>query len=260
MVELLKETKNLQIGMLLKMQMPFIKKQIEMLKDSVESFAKEEPVGDSIGPLCAAYMIDDSEVEEIAEDQVVAEKDIEGRHVFIIKPDGPAAVLGEVHDAIEKITEDNDIDKIVPIDAKGKLKGEERGSVVEGIGFAMGDRGKAERHWIEDIAVENGISIESVGINQDPMEDVLRPMKKEIFEAVPEVEESVKRAIMRSPEDSNVLVAGIGTTTGVGNDGEAYKEAEKVIKKNIKRMEKEKEEEKEEKPLSEKFSEWLTPY
>jgi len=260
MLELVKETKNLQIGMLLKMQMPFIEKQIKMLKESISCLAKEEPVGDSIGPLCAASLIGEAEVEEIAEDQVCAEKEIEGRNVFIIKPDGPAAVLGEVHDAVEKITEDNDIDKIIPIDAKGKLKGEERGSVVEGVGFAMGGRGKAERHWIEDIAVEEDITIESIGINQDPREDVIRPMKKEIYESVPEVKESVKRSIKRSPEGSNIIVVGVGISVGVGNDSEAVEEAEKIIKKNIKEMEKKREEEKESKSLGEKISDWLTPY
>lgn len=259
MVELAKETKNLQIAMMLKMQMPFIEKQITMLHDSVPCLANEEPVGDSIGPLSTASLIGDSEVEEIAEDQVMAEKDIEGRHVFIIKPNGPAAVLGEVHDAVEKICEENDIDKMVPIDAKGKLKGEETGSVVEGIGFAMGDRGAAERHWIEDIAVENDISIESIGINQSPREEVVRPMKKKIWKAVPKVKEATKRAIMRSPEGSNVLVVGVGISVGVGNDDEAVKEAEKIIKKNIKKMEKAKKEE-QKKPLSERIADLLTPY
>ncbi|MFP4150496.1 MAG: DUF1512 family protein [Candidatus Aenigmatarchaeota archaeon] len=260
MLELVKETKNLQIGMLLKMQMPFIEKQIKMLKESVSCFAKEEPVGDSIGPLCAASIIGDAEVKEIAEDQIYTEKEIEGRTVFIVKPDGPAAVLGEVYDAVEKITKENDIDKIIPIDAKGKLKGEERGSVVEGIGFAMGGRGKAERHWIEDIAVEQDITIESIGINQDPREDVVRPMKEEIYEAVPEVKEAVERAVKRSPEDSSILVVGVGISVGVGNDGDAVEEAEKVIKKNIEKMKEKRKKEKEEKSLGEKISDWLTPY
>ncbi len=260
MLELIKETNNLQIGMLLKMQMPFIEKQIKMLKESVPCLAKEEPVGDSIGPMCAASLIGDSEVEEIAEDQVCAEREIEGRNVFIIKPDGPAAVLGEVHDAVKKITEENDIEKIIPIDAKGMLKGEKRGSVVEGIGFAMGPRGKAERHWIEDIAVEQDITIESIGINQDPMEDVIRPMKREIYEAVPEVKEAVERAIKRSSEGCNIIVVGVGISVGVGNNAEAVEEAEEIIEKNIKKMEEKRKEEEEERGLGEKISDWLTPY
>ncbi len=260
LLELVKETKNLQIGMILKMQIPFIEKQIKMLKDSVMCLANEEPVGDSIGPMCAAAIIGDEEVEEIAEDHVCAEKEIEGRHVFITKPDGPSAVLGEIYDAIKKITDENDIDKIIPIDAKGMLKGEERGRVVEGVGFAMGPRGNAERHWIEDIAVEKDINIESIGINQDPMEDVIRPMKKEIYESVPEVKEAVRRAVMRSPEGSNVIVAGIGITVGVGNNGNAVEEAKDVIEKNIEIMEQKKKEEEENKGLGEKISDWLTPY
>ncbi len=260
MLELVKDTKNLQIGMILKMQMPFIEKQIKMLRESVPCLAKEEPVGDSIGPLCAASLIGDADVEEIAEDHVYAEKEIEGRHVFITKPKGPSAVLGEIYDAIEKITEENDIDKIIPIDAKGKLKGEKRGSVVEGIGFAMGDRGMAERHWIEDIAVEQDITIESVGINQDPMEDVVRPMKKEIYEAVPEVKEAVERAILRTKKGSNVIVVGVGITVGVGNDGDAVEEAEEVIMKNVEKMKEKERKEKENKTLGEKISDWLTPY
>ncbi len=260
MLELVKETKNLQIGMILKMQMPFIEKQIKMLKESVMCFANEEPVGDSIGPLCAASLIGDADVEEIAEDQVCAEKDIERRKVFIIKPNGPAAVLGEVHEAVESITEENDIDKIIPIDAKGMLKGEERGSVVEGIGFAMGPRGNAERHWIEDIAVENDITIESIGINQDPMEDVVRPMKKEIYEAIPDVKKAVKKSVMRSPEGSSIIVVGVGISVGVGNDADAVDEAEKIIMKNVKKMKKKEKEERESKTIGEKISDWLTPF
>lgn len=258
MLELVKETKNLQIGMVLKMQLPFIKKQIKMLKDSIECLAQEEPVGDSIGPLCAAHLIGDAEPEEVAEDVVCAEKEIEDRNAFIIKPRGPSAVLGDVYEAFEKVAEENEINKIIAIDAKGKMKGEEKGKVVEGIGFAMGARGNAERHWIEDIAAEEDIPIESIGINESPREDVVRPMRKEIYEAVPEVEAAVKRALKRTEEDSNAVIIGVGITVGVGNDGEAVEEAEKIIKKNIKKMEEEEEEEK--KPLIEKIASAMTPY
>lgn len=259
MVELMKELKNIQIGMILKMQLPMIEKQIKMLKDSVESFVEEEPVGDSIGPLCAASLMKDSEPEEIAEDHVCAEVEIEGRDVFVLKPNGPAAVLGEVHDAIETICENNDIDKIIPIDAKGKMKGEERGKVVEGIGFAMGPRGNAERHWIEDIAVEDDITIESIGIEQDPMEDTVRPMKEEIYEAVPEVRKKVKESIMRTPEDAKVIIAGIGISVGVGNTEEELEVTREKIEENIEKMEQEEEEEDDE-PLGEKIADALTPY
>lgn len=259
MVELMKELKNLQIGMLLKMQLPLIEKQIKMLKDSVECFVEEDPVGDSIGPLCAATLMEGTEPEEIAEDHMCAEKEIEGRKVFIMKPNGPEAVLGEVHEAIKKVCEENDIKKIIPIDAKGKMMGEKRGKVVEGIGFAMGPRGNAERHWIEDIAVDDDIVIESIGIEQDPMEDVVRPMKKEIYEAVPKVEEAVKESIRRTPEDAEIIVAGIGISVGVGNTAEELKVTRKRIEDNIKKMEAAEEEE-EEVPLAEKISDALTPY
>ncbi|MGC9310945.1 MAG: DUF1512 family protein, partial [Candidatus Aenigmatarchaeota archaeon] len=137
-IEMIKESKNFQIGMILQMQLPMIDKQVKALYASVPAFSGAIPVGDCIGPLYAANLIGTAKTSEITEGTVVAQKRIEGKEVFILKAKGPGANLGQIDEAIRKISSKNTIEKVITIDASGKLEGEKTGTVAEGIGFAMG--------------------------------------------------------------------------------------------------------------------------
>ena len=95
-IEIMKETKNFQIGMILQMQLPFIDKQIKALYSSVPAFIKSIPVGDCIGPLYAAQLIDKSKVKKISEGTVVASKKIDGKDVTNLPEYKRAPFIGRV--------------------------------------------------------------------------------------------------------------------------------------------------------------------
>ncbi|MCK4729795.1 MAG: DUF1512 family protein [Candidatus Aenigmarchaeota archaeon] len=232
-IELIKQTKNFQIGMILQMQLPFIDKQMKALSSSIPAFINNLPVGDCIGPLYAANIIGDSKTEEITEGTVVVKKKIKGKEVFILKADGPGANLGNVDEAIRKIVAKNKIDKIITIDASGALESEKIGLVAEGVGFAMGPRG-AERFFAETFLTDKNIPVDGVIVKMKP-EQALMPMKKEIKEALPFVDEAVWRCMKEVKK--KVIIVGVGLTVGVGNNKKAAELAEKNIDAYNKKIE-----------------------
>ena len=232
-IELVKQTKNFQIGMILQMQLPFIDKEMKALYSSIPALINNIPVGDCIGPLYAANIIGDSKTEEIAEGTVVAKKKIKGKEIFILKADGPGANLGNIDEAIKKIVAKNKIDKIITIDASGALESEKTGSVAEGVGFAMGPRG-AERFFAETFLTNKNIPVDGVIVKMKP-EQALMPMKKEIKEALPLVDEAVWRSMKEVKK--KVIIVGVGLTVGVGNNKKAAEIAEKKIDDYNKKIE-----------------------
>ncbi len=232
-IELIKQTKNFQIGMILQMQLPFIDKQMKALYSSIPALIESIPVGDCIGPLYAANIIGDSKTEKIAEGTVVAKKKLEGKDVFILKADGPGANLGNIDEAIRKIVAKNKIDKIITVDASGALESEKVGLVAEGVGFAMGPRG-AERFFAETFLTDKNIPVDGVIVKMKP-EQALMPMKKEIKEALPLVDEAVLRCMKEVKK--KVVIVGVGLTVGVGNNKKAAEIAEKKIDAYNKKIE-----------------------
>jgi len=211
-VEQAKKFKNLQIAMILQMQLPIIEKIAESELKGTEAFVNEWPVGDSIGPLAAAEMMDASK--EVAEDVVMGTTEIEGRKCFVLKATGPAPHLGRVDEAVEKIMKTNKIARIVTIDAGLKLEGEKSGSVAEGVGFAMG--GWGERELIENFLIPKKIPIDSIVVKVG-FEEAIIPMKKEIYDALPKVHEYVKKAAGRAKRGEKLIVIGVGNSCGIGN-------------------------------------------
>ncbi|RLI99190.1 MAG: hypothetical protein DRP06_04045 [Candidatus Aenigmatarchaeota archaeon] len=232
-IELIKQTKNFQIGMVLQMQLPFIDKQMKALYSSIPALIESIPVGDCIGPLYAANIIGDSKTEKIAEGTIVAKKKIKGKEVFILKADGPGANLGNIDEAIRKIVAKNKIDKIITIDASGALESEKVGLVAEGVGFAMGPRG-AERFFAETFLTDKNIPVDGVIVKMKP-EQALMPMKKEIKEALPLVDEAVWRCMKEAKK--KIIIVGVGLTVGVGNNKKAAEIAEKKIEVYNKKLE-----------------------
>ncbi len=232
-IELIKQTKNFQIGMILQMQLPFIDKQMKALYSSIPALIESIPVGDCIGPLYAANIIGDTKTEKISEGTIVAKKKLDGKDVFILKADGPGANLGNIDEAIRKIVAKNKIDKIITIDASGALESEKIGLVAEGVGFAMGPRG-AERFFAETFLTDKNIPVDGVIVKMKP-EQALMPMKKEIKEALPFVDEAVWRCMKEVKK--KVIIIGVGLTVGVGNNKKAAEIAEKKIDAYNKKLE-----------------------
>jgi hypothetical protein len=238
-IELIKETKNYQLGMILQMQLPFIDKQVKALYASVPAFTNSIPVGDCIGPLYAATLIGDAKLSRISEGTVVAIKEINGKEVYILKAEGPGANLGNIDEAIRKIVSKNKIEKIITVDASGKLEGEKTGEVAMGVGFAMGPRG-AERYFAESFLMEKGIPVDAIAVKMKP-EEALMPMPLEIKNALPKIDKAVRAELKEVKKKA--IVCGIGVTVGVGNNRKAAEDAQRVIEDYHKREELRKKEE-----------------
>jgi len=225
-IEFIKKTRNLQYALLLQMQLPLLKRISKALHKGVEAFVNGWSVGDSIGALVAAHLIGDSPVKEIEEDTLVAEREIEGKRVIIIKAKGPGGRLGKIGRAVEKVLKRRRVSKIITIDAALKLEGERTGSVAQGIGVAIGGIG-VDKAYIENLATKYDIPVDSIIIKMS-QEEAIMPMKKEILEACDKVLEMVREDI-KETKGRTVLIVGVGNSCGVGNNKKEAEEAKKRI-------------------------------
>ena len=231
-IQIIKETNNFQIGMIIQMQLPFLDKQVKALYKSIPAFIHKIPVGDSIAPLFASKLIGNGKCFEIAEDTVCCKKELYGKNCFIVKAKGPEANLGNIKEAVERLMKKYKIEKVITIDAAGGKESEKTGEVAYGVGFAMGDRG-AERYLIEDLLMKKGIPIEAIAIKMKP-EEALMPMKKEILDSIPKIEKYLEE-ILKSSKEKNILIYCAGITIGVGNAKKDFEKAVKKIKENLRR-------------------------
>ncbi|MEK6887947.1 MAG: DUF1512 family protein [Candidatus Aenigmatarchaeota archaeon] len=233
-VEMAKKFKNLQIAMILQMQLPIIEKIAESEIKGAEAFVNGWPIGDSIGPLVAASLMENSK--ETAEDIMAGTTVIEGRKCFVLKAKGPSPHLGRDDEAISAIMKKNKIARIITIDAAQKLEGEKSGSVAEGVGFAMG--GWGQREMIENALMAKKMPIDSIVVKVG-MTDAITPMTKEVYESVPIVHSFIKKAVRRTKKNDKIIIIGVGNSSGIGND---KKEIEKV-KEIVEMLDKKKKEE-----------------
>lgn len=232
-VELVRKTKNLQLGMVLEMQLPFIEKISKALLHGTEAFVNGWPIGDSVGCMVAAKMIGDTKVKETEDDVVIAKKKIEGREVIIVKAKGPGGRLGKLGKSVEKIVKRQKVAKIITVDAAAKLEGEKTGKIAEGVGVAIGGIG-VDRAYIENLATQKNIPLDSIVIKMS-QEEAFQPITEPILKAIPFAVEAVKRSIKNSK--GRVLLVGVGNTCGVGNNEKAVEESEKQIRKVLKMLE-----------------------
>ena len=232
-VETSKKYRNLQIAMVVQMQLPIIEKLAEGELKGAQAFLNGWAVGDSIGPLVAAELIEHAR--PIAEDIVVGQTTIEGRRCFVLKATGPEPHLGRIDEAIEKIMRKHDITRVITIDAAQKLEGEPTGGVAEGVGFAMG--GVGQRELIENTLLPKKKPIDSVVIKVGT-EDAIAPMKKEILDSVPNALEAVKRAVRRARHPSSVLIIGVGNSCGIPDTRRELPPVKEAIRKLAERIEK----------------------
>jgi len=220
-VEFVKKTKNLQIAMIMQMNMPLIKKIAKAQKKGVEAIGEGKPIGDGIAPLITANMIE-GDIKEAARDVVYSEIKMNGRTAFILKADGPGANLGKLGDAVKKIVKEQNAAKIITVDASLKLEGETTGRVCEGIGAAIGDPGP-EKAKMEEIATNMNIPLEAYVVKMS-LEEAISPLTENIGESVSNAIDLIKKGIERAPDDSSVVVVGVGNTCGIGNTKNAVKD------------------------------------
>lgn len=236
---LINKTKTLQLISLVNMMLPIYKELAESQKAATRAFVDEAPIGDAIGPLVAAKLIQ-SEPEEIAEDIIHSKEELnEEQDLHVLKSEGPGARLGKYGDAIDTVAEENDLDAIITVDAAAKFEGEETGSVAEGVGVMMGGPG-VEKSKIEEAATEHDVPLEGIVIKQSPPE-ASKPMKKEIYESYHEAVDKVKE--VAEEFDNDVALVGVGNTCGVGNRREEVTSVHTRLQKYWEEYEEQEEEE-----------------
>ncbi len=237
-VETVRKTKSLQLALVLQMQMPFIEKIAKSMLNGTETMSNGWPMGDSAGPMVAAKLIGDSRGKEIR-DTIIVRKKIQGRNVVILKAKGPGGRLGKEWEIVEKEVRRGKIAKILSIDAAGKLEGETTGSLAEGVGIAMGSFYRA---YIENIATEKKVPIESIAIKMAPEEAIMN-MPLDVLKAVPRAVQLVEQNIKNTKKSGSIIVLGVGNTSGVGNDRKSIEIAEKKAKEIAQMMKRREEQE-----------------
>ncbi len=223
-IEMIKKTKSYQIAMIIQMQLPMIERIAKALFEGTKTLSRGEPIGDAVGPWVVARMID-GKTTEVEEEVVMFRKKSDGRNLFILKARGPGGRIGYPGKAVEKLIKKYKIDKVVTIDAAAKLEGEKTGSIAEGVGIAMGGPG-VERTYIEDAVVRANIPMDSIVVKMSS-EEAIMPLRKSMINALPNVMDSLQRSISRSKKGANIIVVGVGNTSGVGN---SKTDAEKTAK------------------------------
>ena len=202
--------------MQIQMELPMIMEEAEAYFSFIDAFKQGKPIGDGIGPLVAAKLINGTNVREVAEDMIAADLILEGRKVVVTRAKGPGGTVGKPGDAVVKLIEEysNQISLIVMIDAGLKLEGEDSGYVVEGVGAAIGGVG-VDQFKIEEIAAKYGIPLYAMIIRQS-LKEVLSPLTKSLTNSAEEVIRRFKRVIReRTKESDTVLVVGVGNTIGI---------------------------------------------
>lgn len=239
-VEQIKKTKNLQLAMILQMQLPMVEKIAKALLRGTEAFANGWPVGDSIGPMVAAHLIDNSKVKELDDETLVVRKKVAGKDVIIIKAKGPGSRLGTLGKHVDKIIKKEKISSIITVDAALKLEGEKTGSIAEGVGVAIGGIG-VDRSYIESISTARKIPLDTVVVKMS-QEEAITPMAGDILDALPRAKKLVEERVSESK--GKVIIVGVGNTVGVANDKKSAIAMEPTIRKNAHIMKHIEEEEK----------------
>jgi hypothetical protein len=211
-----KKTMNIYIIMQVHMILPMILQQIEAYSSALQAFRDGTPIGDSVGPIVAAKLMNGSEIREVAKEMVAGEISYEGRRVIVTKALGPGGSVGKPGDAVASLMKENEgkVSMLITVDAAGKLEGEEVGEIAEGVGAAIGGPG-VEKYKIEKAATDYNVPMFAVAIKQG-MEHVVAPLVEQLFDATDKAVAAVKGLILDySKEGDTVIVAGIGNTVGV---------------------------------------------
>ncbi len=218
-----KKTKSYILLMQVEMQLSIIKSMAKAYVAAASAFEEGSPIGDSLGPMVTASLVrditqsDSTPYNDIAYETISQEANFEGRKVHIIRAKGPGGTVGKPGEAIKKIieSETNLIKLVIMIDAGLKMEGDKTGSVVIGVGAAIGGIG-VEKYKIEASSTHEHIPIDAI-ICRQSLQDAITTMKNPIVKSVPKIVDIVKDTIRkRVKEGDSVIVAGIGNTIGIG--------------------------------------------
>lgn len=209
-----KKQNNYPLILPLQMMMPFIMEEAEAMQKAIPAFKMGQPIGDGIGPMVIGKMMSGLQKELIAFQTVLCETEYAGRKLFLLKAEGPGAVVGRPGDAVQSIVSKTKIDAIIMVDASLKMEGEKSATIAQGFGAAIGGIG-TERFQIEDIATKHEIPIFSIVIKQS-IKEAINLMTKEIADNVDEIRLQIFDMVQDNTKSGQtVLLIGVGNTMGV---------------------------------------------
>ena len=87
----------------LQMVLPQIMEQANALAKATDTFKLAQPIGDGVGPMLAAKLINGAPVQKIAKDTIVAKTEYNGRTLYVLKAEGPMGYVGEPHVALQRL-------------------------------------------------------------------------------------------------------------------------------------------------------------
>ncbi|MCD6529404.1 DUF1512 domain-containing protein [Candidatus Bathyarchaeota archaeon] len=211
-----RKTLSLYIIMQLQMLLPLIMREAEAYTRALKAFTMGQPIGDGVGALVAAKLMNKYEKKEVAKDTVVAEVPINGRIAYVVKAKGPGGNVGKPGEGIKRILEEKKgkVSTVIMIDAGLKYEGERVGEIAEGVGAAIGGPG-VEKFKTEEITFKYKVPVQAIIVKED-VGDAISAMRKELVEAADKVIERIKRLINEKTKDGDaVIIAGIGNTIGI---------------------------------------------
>ncbi len=216
-LELARKTGNLQMLLMLQMSLPLIMPIVTAQFEGIEAFSQDKPIGDGLGPLVVGMMMASDSPGELKEqgEMVITQWEYQGRKVIMVRAKGPGARVGKVGKTINSIIEEEGIKRIITVDAAVKLEGEKTGSIAQGIGVAIGGPG-VDRWEIEEKLADQDLQLDAVIVKMSP-EEAISPLTEKIRDAAIKTIPVVKNSILRSKEDSKVLLVGVGNSCGLPN-------------------------------------------
>ncbi|MEW5995840.1 MAG: DUF1512 family protein, partial [Candidatus Zixiibacteriota bacterium] len=212
---LAEKTKNIQLVMLIQLNLPFLKEFAKGFAEATKAFAEGKAIGDGVGALTATILAKDAKWKEPVEETIYAETKIEGRRVLVVKAKGPGGRVGKPGELIRWLVNRRKVNRIIMIDAAGKLEGEISGQVVEGVGAAIGGP-PTEKYKIEAAVTKKKIPVDAIAVKES-FTEAIKPMHRRLASGAEAAAERVKGAIReRTKAGDTVIVAGIGNTIGIG--------------------------------------------
>jgi hypothetical protein len=216
-LELARKTGNLQILLMLQMSLPLIMRIVRAQFEGTKAFSEGKPIGDGLGPLVAGMLMkgfDENDIDEM-DDLIVFKRQINDHNVTIARAKGPGGRIGKIGKVVSSIIDQDNIKKIITVDAAVKLEGEETGKVAEGVGVVIGGVG-VDRWTIEEEIVKKDIDLDAVIVKMSP-EEAISNMNHKIADAAQKALKAIERSISSTNKDFNILVIGVGNSSGIPN-------------------------------------------
>jgi hypothetical protein len=217
-----KKSGSLILVMQIAMQIKIIQQMAEAYVKAAKAFYYGQPIGDALGPQVAATFVRSIQpagvdAREICKETIVQKIEYKKRTVHVVRAMGPGGTVGKPGEGIKMLVKqlDGKVDRIFMVDAAMKLEGDKSGSIVEGVGAAIGGIGN-EKFKIEEASTDNKIPVDAYLCKQN-LVDAITTMKKSISMSVKAIVDRIKIAIeKRTSEGATVILAGIGNTIGIG--------------------------------------------